>query len=78
MKNPEDMTNLQILKWLDKTYKSISNRPVSCLPSSMRGETLVDRYEELRDQALVRDDLWSTWCNYSGSDYNHDAYDLFA
>lgn len=78
MKNPSEMTKLQVLKWLEKTAKSISNRPASCTLNSARGQDLVDRYEELRDEAMVRGDLWKVWCKYDNSDTSHDGYDRFA
>ena len=79
MKNPETMTDQQLTSWLNKTYQSISNRPVSCSHASMRGETLLDRYEELRYEATQRtSDVWFEFCQSNGSCPTHDGYDLFA
>lgn len=78
MKDATKMTDSQIFHWLKKTAKSISNRPVSCSLNSERGQDLVDRFEELRYEALIRGGVWHDFCVSDNSDPTHDGYDRFA
>lgn len=74
MKNCVDMTNDKICFWLDKTGKSLGNAVNS---SEQRKFDLIDRYEELKEEALKRN-IWHSWCEKNCWSPSHDAYDCLA
>jgi hypothetical protein len=78
MKNTAEMTDKQIVHWLKKTRNSIhSHKRRSPLVNNHIAYKLVDRYEELRQEAQERG-IWKGFCKSEGSCDTHDAYDLFA
>jgi len=71
MKNPAEMTDDQLVRWLKKTVKSLSKSDTA---GDDRRYALVDRYTELTDEAKERD-LWKKYCDETHASINHDAYD---
>lgn len=80
MKNPVEMSNAQILSWLEKTHKT--TRKYFDNGGEMkwgRGLDLLDRYNDLAFECKGnRYELWKEYCDLDGSSYTHDGYDLFA
>lgn len=74
MKALNKMTNDDVVKWLNKTVLSIDSARNS---SHDRKTDLVDRYTELKDEAVARD-IWYKWCNTRRFCPTHDGWDCFA
>ena len=79
MNDPKNMTVAQLVNWITKTRRSISNRPASMGLNSERAQNLVDRYMELQDEMVETDmELWREYCDKNRLDVNHNVYDMFA
>ena len=77
MKNVKDLSNDQIFNWLKKTSASCSSYARKNSIGSQRSYDLIDRYNELREEAKERS-IWRDYCDSIGFDYNHDACDFWA
>ncbi len=76
MKNPQEMNNTKLIEWLSKTANSLSNAS-GANAAPYRKETLVDRFEELSDEAKERK-IWEKWCDGRFCSVDHDGWDYFA
>jgi len=74
MKNPKEMSDVQLLKWLKKTAKSLGN---AYNASDDRRYSLIDRYEDLMEEAKERD-IWRKYCKENNCSVYHDGYDCMA
>ena len=78
----ECLTNEQVTSWLLKTRKSIEIfvNTGSGLINSQRAYDLIDRYSQLKREAINRKDgvVWRNYCNETKQACSHDAYDCFA
>ena len=74
MKNPNIMSNKQLINWLNKTAKSMAKAWKS---SNYRKIDLVDRFEELSNEAKIRK-VWTIWCDDNNCSKDADGWDFFA
>lgn len=74
MKNPNSMTTEKIVQWLGKTSISMSN---AWNADQFRKCDLVDRFEELKEEAVERG-FWVKWCNENFVSTEADGWDFFA
>lgn len=84
MKSAQSMTTMQLMDWLHKTAQSISKHAGrGNMLNGSRSQDLVDRYQELRAEAMARKlngvTAWEVFCSEQGGvDPSHDAYDFWA
>lgn len=82
MKKTSEMTNNQVISWLNETFQSVNTYMENggSLHTD-RGYKLADRYSELMDEAKIRNldvgTLWRSYCDIESLDYYHDQYDIF-
>lgn len=70
----------RVIRWLEKTQKSISNqasRGSSDLERNGRLASLCGRYDELKERAQVLG-VWESWCAKHGWAIAHDGFDCAA
>jgi hypothetical protein len=72
MKNPADMTDTQLAKWLDKTSTTLYNAVYA--QNIQRKQDVGDRYAELIEEAKRRG-YWQTYIDERGL-ADHDQYDI--
>lgn len=76
MKNPKEMTDEKIFFWLIKTTESAVKASYNG-GSQSRKYDLVDRFEELKEEACNRG-IWEDYCEKVDADPLHDGWDLMA
>ena len=64
-----DMENDRLVKWMDKTKKSLPKTRNSGL---QRRYELVDRHFEIKDE-MVKRDIWNKYCDDRGFCPTHDG-----
>ena len=71
----------QLKARLNKTERTLSNHvhggPYYHGINNARTQDLVDRFNELRDQAIEQG-IWREWCAENGWAFESDAYDCLA
>jgi hypothetical protein len=78
MKIANNMSDKQIIKWLDKTANSLTLfAHKGGYPNSARGQDLRDRFDELKQEAIFRG-VWDNWCKGRSYDTRADGIDFFA
>lgn len=75
MKNTNEMTDAQVIKWMDKTVASTT--AAVRYNNMQRKYELVDRHAELKDE-MVKRDIWNNYCADNGYCPSHDGWDCMA
>ena len=80
MRNPDRMTNEQLMAWTDKTLQSIGSYMFQQSASAYthRGRELVDRYTLLAEEMQSRENMWESFCLARNLHTEHTAFDCFA
>lgn len=64
---------------LRKTAQSLANHVArGNTAHGSRSLDLIDRYNDLRAEAIKAGSTWEDYCKSKGFDPSHDAYDFFA
>lgn len=73
-----NMSDKDIVRWLDKTAISLTSYAhKGGYPNSLRGYNLRDRFDDLKDVARKRN-IWIAWCNSKAYSPQCDGMDFFA
>jgi hypothetical protein len=75
MKQLSSMTNAQVIHWLNKTKNSINSGGYNVALN--RKYELVDRYDDLREEAISRA-IWWPYCESTHACPSHKGWDLYA
>lgn len=78
MKTLQKMSDTDITRWLDKTANSlVSYAAKGGYPNAGRGQSLRDRFNELKQEAIYRG-IWKKWCDSRSYSHEADDFSFFA